>query len=107
MKKENTTEPLSGSRKEELEHGDAPDGVTETVSEMAHYLKQIVEWGKTVLMSIIALSLICILIYNFFAPSEKDVSQQTINKLLSALNENPLPIDFTPKLRNLSEWKNN
>ena len=78
---------------------DEVDGVTEKVTKIEEYLRQLIVWGRTLLIAILAISLIAILIYNFFAPAEKDVSSTVINKLLSALNQE-IPIDFIPKIRN-------
>ena len=43
-------------------------------------------WVWIFMVSLIVISLIGIVVYNFFAPSDKDVSQQVINNLLTALN---------------------
>ena len=43
-------------------------------------------WVWIFMVSLIVISLIGFVVYNFFAPADKDVSQQVINNLLTALN---------------------
>ena len=64
---------------------DQIDGIKEQVGKVAEYLKTLMVWVRIFMVSLIVLSLIGIVVYNFFAPSDKDVSQQVINNLLTAL----------------------
>ena len=83
---------------------DIPDGVTTSITKIEDYLKKLLMWGRILLVSFLGLALFTILIYNFFAPSEKDVSPKVINNLLHALNAQGL-IDIPPiVLENQTEW---
>ena len=84
---------------------DIPDGVTQSITKIEDYLKKIFFWGRILLVSILALYLFGILIYNFFGPNEKDVSQKTINTILKVLNAEGLSIDTPPRVDNLTEWE--
>ena len=65
---------------------DQVDGIREHVGKLEEYLKKLVIWVRILIVCVIAISLFGIVVYNFFAPPEKDISQQVINKLLGALN---------------------
>ena len=65
---------------------DQIDGIKEQVGKVEEYLKTLIVWVRIFMVSLIVISLIGIVVYNFFAPSDKDVSQQVINNLLTALN---------------------
>ena len=65
---------------------DQIDGIKEQVGKVEEYLKTLMVWVRIFMVSLIVISLIGIVVYNFFAPSDKDVSQQVINNLLTALN---------------------
>ena len=65
---------------------DQIDGIKEQVRNAEEYLKTLMIWGRIFMVSLIVISLIGIVVYNFFAPSDKDVSQQVINNLPTALN---------------------
>ena len=65
---------------------DQIDGIKEQVGKVEDYLKTLMVWVRIFMVSLIVLSLIGIVVYNFFAPSDKDVSQQVINNPLTALN---------------------
>ena len=62
------------------------DGIREHVGKLEEYLKKLVVWIRVLIVCVIAISLFGIVVYNYFAPPEKDISQQVINKLLGALN---------------------
>lgn len=64
---------------------DQLDGIQKSVSDIEEYLRKAVMWGRIIIIAVLALSLILILIYNFFAPSEKDVSQDVIDRLLKTI----------------------
>ena len=61
-------------------------GIKEQVGKVEEYLKTLMIWVRIFMVTLIVISLIGIVIYNFFAPSDMDVSQQVINNLLTALN---------------------
>ena len=65
---------------------DQINGIKEQVGKVEEYLKTLMIWVRIFMVSLIVISLIGIVVYNFFAPSDKDVSQQVINNLLTALN---------------------
>ena len=65
---------------------DQIDGIKEQVGKVEEYLKTLMIWVRIFLVSLIVISLIGIVVYNFFAPSDKEVSQQVINNHLTALN---------------------
>jgi len=83
---------------------DMPDGVVQSMSHIENYLRKLFLWGRILLVCIITLSLFGIFIYNFFSPEEKDISQNTINKLLKIVNAESLAIDQPPRVTNSSEW---
>ena len=77
---------------------DQLDGIQKSVSEIEEFLKKVVMWGRIVIIAVLALSLILILIFNFFAPTEKDVSQEVIDRLLNTLTgaeSHSLPLNLT------------
>ena len=65
---------------------DQIDGIKEQVGKVEEYLKTLMIWVRIFMVSLIVISLIGIVVYNFFAPSDMDVSQQVINNLLTAFN---------------------
>ena len=81
---------------------DIPDGVTQSITKIEDYLKKLMMWGRIILVGFLALAVVAILIYNFFAPSDKDVSPTVLNKLLKAINAEGL-IDIPPII-NQTEW---
>ena len=86
-------------------NSDQIDGVRESVSNLDEYIKRVVFWGRILMVTVLALSLVCVLVYNLFAPSEKDVSKEVINTILSALSG----ADFQAirdSVENHTEWKN-
>jgi len=84
---------------------DMPDGVTHSITKIEDYLKKLLMWGRILLVSVLGLAVFAILVYNFFAPSEKDVSPKVIQNLLHALNAQGL-IDIPPIVlfENQTEW---
>ena len=50
------------------------------------YLKQLVLWVRILIVTILMLSLVSIAVWNFFAPTHKDVSDRVFDKLIGALN---------------------
>jgi len=83
---------------------DLPDGLATSMSHIEEYLKKLFLWCRILLVCIVTLSLFGIFIYNFFSPTEKDISQNTINKLLQLVNAESLAIDNPPRVPNASEW---
>ena len=52
---------------------DVPDGMKAIVTKMDSYLKQLLIWIRILVVRIISIILVDIMVYNFFAPSEKEV----------------------------------
>ena len=50
------------------------------------YLKQIILWIRVLILSLLVLTLGTVMLWNFFAPTTKDVSDRVINNLLHAIN---------------------
>ena len=50
------------------------------------YLKQIILWVRVLIVSVLVLTLGTVMLWNFFAPTTKDVSDRVINNILNALN---------------------
>ncbi len=65
---------------------DQVDGVRDEVAKMEGYLRQGIIWLRSLIIAIISLILVVIIVFNFFAPKEKDVPQQVIDTLQSVLN---------------------
>ena len=65
---------------------DQVDGISEHIGKLEENLKKLLNWIRVLIVSFIVVSLIAIVVYNYFAPPEKDISQDVINKLLGALN---------------------
>ena len=69
-----------------LQGGDQVDGIRIDLKEVEGYLNKLILWVRILFMSNLVLSLIAIVIWNFFAPPHRDVSERVINKILSAVN---------------------
>ena len=65
---------------------DQVDGIREHIGKLEEYLKNLMNWIRVLIVCFIVVSLITVVVYNYFAPPEKDISQDVINKLLGALN---------------------
>ena len=65
---------------------DEVDGFRLDVTKVNVYLKQIILWVRVLIVSVLVLSLVTIVVWNFFAPTNKDVSDRVIDKLLNAIN---------------------
>ena len=65
---------------------DEVDGFRIDVSKLERYLKQLILWIRILITAILVLSLVTIVVWNFFAPSNKDVSDRVRDKLLNAIN---------------------
>ena len=50
------------------------------------YVMQIILWIRVLLVSVLVLTLGTVMLWNFFAPTTKDVSDRVSNKLLHAIN---------------------
>ena len=61
------------------------DGVRETVDKMQEYLREAIKWIRILIITIICICLVGVLVYNFFAPKEKDVPDHIIAALRNAL----------------------
>ena len=65
---------------------DEVDGFRIDVSKVEGYLKQLILWIRILITAFLVLSLVTIVVWNFFAPTSKDVSDRVIDKLLNAIN---------------------
>ncbi len=68
------TEPLR-------EEKDTPDSVPSKFTNLKNKIKECFEWIRVIVLSLIAVSLVLVLCYNFFAPSEKDLPPEFFTKL--------------------------
>ena len=59
---------------------DEVDGFRIDVSKVEGYLKQLILWIRILITAILVLSLVTIVVWNFFGPSNKDVSGRVIDK---------------------------
>ena len=50
------------------------------------YLKQIILWVSVLIVTVLILALGTVMLWNFFAPTRKDVSNRVITNLLNAIN---------------------
>ena len=65
---------------------DEVDGFRIDVSMVEGYLKQLILWIRILITAILVFNLVTIVVWNFFAPTNKDVSNRVIDKLLNAIN---------------------
>ena len=65
---------------------DEVDGFRLDVAKVEVYLKQIILWIRVLMVSVLVLTLGTVILWNFFAPTTKDVSDRVSNKLLHAIN---------------------
>ena len=83
-----TKESVDGKAKEPEEEEEEEE-VSETAvrshlkrfRDMEATMKHIMEWLRIVIVCGVALGIVCILIYNFFASAEKDIPDEVMNKL--------------------------
>ena len=66
--------------------GDEGDEFRIAVSKVEGYLMQLRLWIPILITAILVLSLFTIVVWNLFAPSNKDVSDRVIDTLLNAIN---------------------
>ena len=75
---------------EEIQAGevgrDEVDGIRIDVRKVEAYLKKLIHWIRMLISVVLVLSLVRIVVWNFFAPASKAVSDRVIDKLLNALN---------------------
>ena len=65
---------------------DEVDGFKLDVAKVEVYLKQIILWIRVLMVSVLVLTLGTVMLWNFFAPTIKDVSDRVTNNLLHAIN---------------------
>ena len=65
---------------------DEVDGFRLDVTKVNVYLKKIILWVRVLIVSVLVLTLGTVMLWNFFAPTTKDVSDRVINNILNALN---------------------
>ena len=65
---------------------DEGDGFRIDVTKVNVYLKQIILWVRVLIVTVLILTLGTVMLWNFFAPTTKDVSDRVINNILNALN---------------------
>ena len=65
---------------------DEVDGFRIDVTKVNVYLKQIILWVRVLIVTVLILTLGTVMLWNFFAPTTKDVSDRVINNILNALN---------------------
>ena len=65
---------------------DLVDGFRLDVASVEVYLKKLIIWIRILVIVVLVLSLGTIFVWNFFAPTSKDVSDRVIVKLLNALD---------------------
>ena len=75
---------------EEIQTGevgrDEVDGIQIDVTKVEAYLQKLILWIRILISVVLVLSLLTIVVWNFFAPAIKDVSDRAIDKLLNAVN---------------------
>ena len=65
---------------------DEVDGFRLDVTKVNVYLKQIILWARVLIVSVLVLTLGTVMLWNFFGPTRKDVSDRVSNNLLHAIN---------------------
>ena len=65
---------------------DEVDGFRLDVTKVNVYLKQIILWVRVLIVSVLVLTLGTVMLWNFFAPTTKDLSDRVITNLLNAIN---------------------
>ena len=66
---------------------DEIDGFRLDVTKVNVYLKQIILWVRVLIVSVLVLTLGTVMLWIFFPPTTKDVSDRVINNLLHALTQ--------------------
>ena len=56
------------------------------VTKVNVYLKQIILWVRVLIVSVLVLTLGTVMLWNFFAPTTKDVSDRGSTNLVNAIN---------------------
>ena len=69
---------------------DEVDGFRIDVTKVNVYLMQIILWVRVLIATVLILTLGTVMLWNFFAPTTKDVSDRVSNNLLSAINSENL-----------------
>ena len=62
---------------------DEVDGFRLDVTKVNVYLKQIILWVRVLIVSVLVLTLGTVMLWNFFAPTSKDVSDRVITKVIT------------------------
>ena len=78
--------PIEEHSREHAVGRDEVEGFRIDVTNVEGYLKQLILWIRILITAILVLSLVTIVVWNFFAPSNKEVSDRVIDKLLKAIN---------------------
>ena len=65
---------------------DDVDGFRLDVTKVNVYLKQMILWDRVLIVTVLILTLGTVMLWNFFAPTTKDVSDRVITNLLNAIN---------------------
>ena len=65
---------------------DEVDGFRIDVTKVNVYLKQIILWVRGLIVTVLILTLGTVMLWNFFAPTTKDVSDRVNTNLLNAIN---------------------
>ena len=65
---------------------DEVDGFRLDVAKVDVYLKQIILWVRVLIVSVLVLTLGTVMLWNFFAPTTKDVSDRVSTNLLNEIN---------------------
>ena len=79
-------DPITEEGHERVFGMDELDGFRLDVTKVNIYLKQIILWVRVLIVSILVLTLGTVMLWNFFAPATKDVSDRVITNILNALN---------------------
>ena len=69
---------------------DEVDGFRLDVTKVNVYFKQIILWVRVLIVTVLILTLGTVMLWNFFTPTTKDVSDRVITNLLNAINSQNL-----------------
>ena len=59
---------------------DEVDGLRVDLTKVEEYLKKLILWIRIMITVVLVFSLVTLIVWNFFAPSIKDVSERVIQK---------------------------
>jgi len=83
---ESARDQIDGVKFQLAEVGEQVDGVKEQMHKLEEFLRKSLEWARYLMAFFLVSVLVIVLVYNAFAPKEKDVPDHVIEALRKGLN---------------------